>query len=146
MQAGRLDRFITLQRYSAVMLPSGDRLLEWATLGPSRRPASVRPASGTEGFTTPQTVAIELTEFRIRYSADVSSATPIDRIIYPALTSAEINASPVADVSAARVYDVVAVHEIGRREGLQIIGSRRPDTVSQSVIITASGVAGGAGG
>jgi len=89
----------------------------------ARRAASVRPAAGAERFADPTKVADETVEFQIRWSADVDGLSPQDRIIYPALS----DASPEDIPDTRNIYDVLAAHEIGRREGVQIIAKRRPD-------------------
>jgi hypothetical protein len=78
--------------------------------------------TGDERFAETQYAGKQQVEWSIRWSADVASLTPLDRIIYPAVTSG----SPAVDHSA--IYDVIAVHEIGRREGLRVVTVRRADT------------------
>lgn len=119
MRAGALDRRITIQRKTVTQSPSGAPRETWSNLA-QRRPASRKPVRGDERFNTPQLVAREQIEFRIRYSADVANLTPKDRIIEPALSG---NETP----ETRAIYDILAVHEIGRREGLQIITARRAD-------------------
>ena len=63
-------------------------------------------------------------EWGIRWSADVASLTPLDRIIYPAVAAG----SPPPAIDHSAIYDVIAVHEIGRREGLRVVTVRRADT------------------
>lgn len=127
MQAGRLDRLVTIQRHTTALGDDGHPTDSWSTLGEQRRPASMRPLRGDERFSAPQYVASEQVEFRIRYAATVDDLSPKDRIIYPAFTDAEVGASPSPDAETRRVYDIIAVHEIGRREGLQIFTARRSD-------------------
>ena len=125
MQAGKLDRKITIQRKSSTLSESGDPVDTWANLA-VRRSASMWPFRGTEGFANPEETSYEQVEFRVRYSSDVASLSPKDRIICPALTEAQ--AADVGYVIPGRsIYDVVGVLEINRREGLKIITQRRPD-------------------
>ena len=119
MRAGKLDRLITLQRKDSVASSSGQPIDTWEDLV-SRRWASVAPVRGDERFTAPQYAAKEQTEFRIRWSENVADLSPLDRIVYPAS-----NGDPVPD--PRHVYDILAVHEIGRFEGLKIITFRRAD-------------------
>ena len=122
MRAGRLDRRITIQRKSAAQDDAGEPIEAWTTLvGP--RWASVVPAKGDERFAAPAYAAKEQVEFQVRWSQDVASLTPLDRIVYPAVE----DTSPPAAIDAASVYDILAVHEIGRREGLRILTFRRAD-------------------
>lgn len=130
MQSGKLDRQITIQRVTKTAGTDGHPSESWASVGALRRPASMRPLRGDERFNDPQWVAQEQIEFRIRYGTSVSAITPNDRIIYPAVTQQELNDSPQPDVEERRIHDIIAVHEIGRREGLQIITVRRADVSS----------------
>lgn len=126
MRAGRLDRLITIQRKTSTASDSGEPVDGWAAIGAVRRAASVwTPPAGEESFRDPQLVAREKVEWLIRYSADVAALTPQDRIIYPALSEA----SPEDVPDQRNIYDVAAVHEYGRREGLRIVTARRPDII-----------------
>ena len=130
MQAGKLDRLITIQRATKTQGLDGHPSEAWTSIGALRRPASMRPLRGDERFNDPQWVANEQIEFRVRYASGIADLEPKDRIIYPAITSAELNDSPQPDVEERRIHDIIAVHEIGRREGLQIITVRRTDVRS----------------
>jgi SPP1 family predicted phage head-tail adaptor len=125
MRAGRLNRRITIQRKTVTQSASGEQIVAWSTIA-ARRAASMLPVRGDERFTAPQLGASEQIEFRIRYSADVSGLSPQDRIIHPALD----DGSPPSEATDRQIHDIVAVHELGRREGLQIITVRRTDTAS----------------
>lgn len=125
MRAGRLDRRITIQRKGGTASASGEPGDDWTTLV-NRRPASMSPVRGEERFGDPQVAAHEQVEFRIRWSQDVSGLLPQDRIIYPALSED----SPDDDALTRSTYNVLAVHEIGRREGLQIITERQADVTT----------------
>lgn len=128
MRAGILDRRVTIQRKTVTQSPSGEPAEAWANLV-LRRPASMWPVKGDERFTSPEKVANEQIEFRVRYSADVSTLTPLDRIIHPALT--EDQAADAEYVIPTRsIHDVLAVLELGRREGLRIITNRRSDVTT----------------
>jgi SPP1 family predicted phage head-tail adaptor len=123
MRAGTMDRRITIQRKTVTQSPSGAPIETWATLV-LRRPASMFPVRGEERFVAPQLGASEQIEFRIRYSQDVSWLTPQDRIVHPALDN------DGDDPADRQIHDVVAVHELGRREGLRIITVRRTDVTA----------------
>ncbi len=119
MRAGRLDRRIDIQRGTPTASASGEPQFAWINIV-SRLPASIAPVQGSERLETPQITASEQVEFRIRYSMEVSDLSPKDRIIYPAVNGSE-------DIPNRSIYDVAAVNEIGRREGLRIIALRRAD-------------------
>jgi SPP1 family predicted phage head-tail adaptor len=119
MQYGRLDRQITIQRKIETQSESGQPIETWSALL-SRRAASKQPVRGEERFTAPQIAALEQVEFRIRWSANVADLSPLDRIVYPAINEGD----PVLTRS---IYEILAVSEIGRQDGLSIITFRRAD-------------------
>jgi head-tail adaptor len=122
MRAGRLDRLITIQRKTVTSTDSGDVVETWTTLV-ERRAAGYRPLRGEERFGGEQIVGTEQVEFRIRWSANVAELSQRDRIVYPALA----DESPEDEPDTRNIYDVLAVNEIGRREGLTIVTQRRAD-------------------
>lgn len=125
MRYGRLDRKVTIQRKATTVGDDGSEVETWSDLA-ARRWASVNPVSGDERFAVPEIGANQQVEFQVRWSSNVADLTPLDRIIYPVvpLTSPE---TPTPDRS---IYDIAAVHEIGRRRGLRIIATRRTDVSS----------------
>jgi head-tail adaptor len=124
MRAGKLDRLIDIQRADMVMSPGGEPTLTWANVV-TRRAASYAPVAGSERFSAPQLAALEQVEFRIRYSQNVAELMPQDRIIYPSPEG-----SPPAPITERQIYNIIAVNEIGRREGLAIMTVRRADVVA----------------
>ncbi len=123
MRAGRLDRKITIQRKTVTLEYSGQATETWADLVANRW-AAVMPLGGDERFAIPEISAKQQVEFRVRWSSNVAGLTPQDRIVYPA----PADTSPPTPILDTSIYDVAAVHEIGRREGLRIIAIRRTDT------------------
>lgn len=123
MRAGRLDRKIDLQRSQATQSPSGAPVEQWHTLC-ARRAASYRVLKGEERNTAPQFVAREQVEFKIRWSAALADLNPKDRLIYPALRD---DTSPADEATRGRIFEIVSVAELGRREDMQIIAARRTD-------------------
>jgi len=119
MRAGRLDRRIDLQRFTVTQLASGEPVETWANIA-SGLAASYGPTRGDERFQDPQYSATEQVEFRVRWSERLADLNPKDRIIYPALLGEDT-------ITAGRVYDILAVHELGRREGLRIMTVRKAD-------------------
>ena len=127
MRAGTLDRRVTIQRSTPSQNLDGSLLDSWGTVGPSLRPAGFRSLQADERFTAPQLVAREQVEFTVRYDDTLADLNPKDRVIYPALTSQEVN-SPPNDLATRRIYDIVAVQEgAGRRDSLKIIAARQAD-------------------
>jgi hypothetical protein len=76
-----------------------------------------------ERFSAPRLVARQQTEFHVRWSQDIADLSPLDRIVYPPVP----DTSPPTHMPSTSSYDIVEVHEIGRREGFKIIAVRRAD-------------------
>jgi head-tail adaptor len=119
MRAGRLDRRVAVQRFTAGQSPSGEPIEAWATIGGIDRWASKTAVSGVERFGSQQLEAKEQVEFRLRWADELSDLRPIDRIIEPA-------SDAVIPIPERSIYDIIAVLEIGRREGLRVLTTRRP--------------------
>ena len=116
MRYGRLDRRVTIQRRSSAVTSSGQPVDTWSAI--ASRWASVSPVRGSEGFSVPQVVAKEQVEIGIRWTSATADIHPGDRLVFPAGATGQ-----------TAVYDVLAVHEVGRREGHKIIAERRPDAL-----------------
>jgi SPP1 family predicted phage head-tail adaptor len=114
MRSARLDRQIALQRSTVVIDESGVHGTEWQEYAVRR--ANVVPVRGEERFTGEQWAAREQVEFHIRWDLGVATTSPLDRVIYP-----------VGEPVDASIYDVMAVHELGRHVGLRIMAARRTD-------------------
>ena len=127
MQAGKLDRLVTLQRLTQSVGDAGDVTHAWTTIA-ARRRASYRQSTGSFEKVAPSSIvsAQDFAEFRIRYSDDVADLRPQDRVVYPAMEAD----SPESTPDNWRIYDIVAVGELGRREGLRILAVRRIDATT----------------
>ena len=126
LDAGSLDRKITIQRKSLAMSDSGEPVETWRNIA-DRWSASMKPFRASEGFMIPEKTAYEQVEFRIRYSSAFVNLSPLDRIIYPALTAAQ-SADPSYEIPGRSIYDILGVLELDRRVGFRIITNRRPDS------------------
>lgn len=130
MRYGPLDRRISILRKSLSQTDSGAVLEAWRPLGSLARYASFAPVKGEERFGADQFAASEQVEFRVRFSRDLADLSPLDRIIEPGLKLTELDSGvmlPDDEIADRRQYDIMAVHEIGRREGLRILAARRVD-------------------
>lgn len=108
MDAGRMDRRITLERFTETRDEFNSPVQAWAplaTVGASKE--DIRDA---ERWSAQEVGAEVTTRFRIRYSATVADLNPKDRVQFD-----------------GRQYDIAAVKEIGRREGLEITANARAD-------------------
>jgi hypothetical protein len=122
MRAGHLDRLVTIQRKTESITDEGGVTENWSTLL-LRRPASYRALRGDEVLGGDQRVGREQVEFRFWWSADIAGLSVNDRLIYPALQAD----SPAPDAESGRLFDILAVHEVGRREGVLVTAARRAD-------------------
>lgn len=123
MKAGKLDRKIDIQRKSDGQTDSGAPVETWTNLA-ARLAATYSPVRGDEKGSAPQPVASQQVDFWIRWTAALAGLTPKDRVIYPAIFE---DVSPADEITDDRIYDIIEVSEIGRREGLKIRTSRRAD-------------------
>lgn len=131
MRAGKLDRLIDIQRGTETQSASGAQTFTWSNLV-GRWPASVeRRRDPLETAQTLQVMASDQVEFRIRYSSEVSDLSPLDRIIYPALT-------PPAQPQPRDIYNIISVSEIGRREGLRIVAWCHADATAAAASLAAT--------
>jgi SPP1 family predicted phage head-tail adaptor len=105
MNAGDLDRRVTLERATVTLDAFGGETQTWATLAEVW--AQAMPVSDGEKWRAAEVAATISTRFRIRWRADLRVG---DRLIYD-----------------GRVFDIIGVKEIGRREGLEITASARAE-------------------
>jgi head-tail adaptor len=104
MDAGSLDRRVTLHRAGAVENEHGDMVQGWSELATVW--ASVRPSPGSERLASAEAAANAPTVVTIRWSSIVADLSPADRLEYP--------------VGSGRFFNIVSVVELGRRDGLQL--------------------------
>lgn len=105
IQAGNLDRRITVERFTATEDALGGQVKTWVPLATVWGQA--RPVSDGERFRAGEMAAEIDTRFTIRWGLGVG---PKDRIVY-----------------GGRVYEIRGVKEIGRREGQEISAAARAD-------------------
>lgn len=105
MEAGKLDRRITIERFTATTDEVGGETQAWT--GVAEVWAAVEPISDGERWRAAEVAASVTTRFRIRWGQGV---TVEDRIGYD-----------------GRTYDIVGVKEIGRREGQEITAAARAE-------------------
>lgn len=99
MRIGNLDRRITIEQNTPATDSFGEQDASWSELDTVW--AEVRTQSGREIFRAGTQAEADVT-FRIRYRSDLTRAM---RIIHD-----------------GDAYDILAINEIGRREGLEIVG------------------------
>lgn len=117
MRGGELDRRVVLQRKGTTLSSSGSPVETWTTV--ATRWSEVKPITGDERNAAQQWIAREQSQFTIRWSGEVATLSPLDRIVYPA---DDLGTSPLPYRS---IYDIMAVHEPKRREYLLIMAARR---------------------
>jgi len=121
VRGGTLDRTIAIQRVTITQSPSGEERETWSTL--STRPARYEWLDGTERFGGDQFVAKGQVAFTVRWSTAIADVSPLDRIVYPASALANSPTEPLNN----KLYDIIAVQEVGRNEALRIIAAARQD-------------------
>lgn len=107
IRAGKLDRYIELQSLTTTQDASGHPVKSWPPL--AKVWASKRVLRGEEKIQNLQKFAQTFSVFRIRWRSDVN---PVKRLV---------------DLSDGRVYDILDVAEVGRREGLDITAKARAE-------------------
>ena len=109
MEAGKLDRWLVVERYTATTDPgSGEEVKTWSTFATLR--ASKRDVSDSERVASAEVAAEISARFQVRWSTSWSTINPKDRL-----------------TCEGRTYDIVGVKELGRREGLEISAKARAD-------------------
>ncbi len=105
MRAGKMDRFITIEEFTAVQDAFGQETETWtefATVWAEKVDIKAR-----ERFAAQQDLAEETTRFRMRY---LQGITPKMRI-----------------VDDGKTYDIEGIAELGRRVGMEITATARAD-------------------
>lgn len=101
MEAGKLDRQITLETNTPTANDYGEHTAGWGNA--EMVWANVRYQTPKEVFQADQLSALQVAIFMIRYRTGIAAAK--NRVIHDGQT-----------------YNITGVSEIGRREGLQLIG------------------------
>lgn len=109
MQAGRLDRRVTIRRAVASVNEMNENVPLWTNLATVW--ASVVPVKDGEQYARGETLSSKLSRFTIRYSSMVADVDPRDRLIYE-----------------GREYEIHGVKEVDRRVGLEITAAARAET------------------
>ena len=103
MNPGRMDRQITLQRFTTTTSAIGEQVKTWSAL--VTVPAMYRPDTGSEGVNGDKREAELPVTFTIRYYAGLN---PKDRLTY-----------------GGQVYNILAVTEVGRKHMMDIRARRQ---------------------
>jgi head-tail adaptor len=117
VRSGLLDRRIVLQRRGQNYSDTGEPVETWTEV--ATRWASLDPLTGFERSTDAQWVAREQVKFVVRWSPELDTLSPLDRVVDP-YTDASV--SPVPPRS---IYDIMSVLEQGRRQSLIVMAARR---------------------
>jgi SPP1 family predicted phage head-tail adaptor len=108
LNAGELDRRVTLQKYALTRNADNEPLETWSDIRTVW--ASWRRASARETLAGAEINASATDIFEIRYAADLAELDAKDRLVF-----------------GGKTYDIVGIAEIGRREGLRIDATRSAD-------------------
>jgi SPP1 family predicted phage head-tail adaptor len=107
MQAGRLDRRIRIERNTATRNSRGEVIAAWTVVAETW--AQKNDLAGREPYRSEQFESQSTTRWRMRYRTDLD---PTMRIVH---------------IQDGQVYEIDAVSEIGRREGLDVFTTvKRP--------------------
>lgn len=110
LKAGSLDRRVTIRRLGAGVNELNEPVGAWADLATVW--ASYSPVSDGERMKAGEISADKMARFQIRYSSQVASIDPRDRLFFD---GAE--------------WEIVGVKEISRRVGLEITAVARAERV-----------------
>jgi SPP1 family predicted phage head-tail adaptor len=110
MNIGSLNRKITLQMPDKNTNSFGESVITWVSVGEIW--ADVQPLSGRESFSSDHRYATVTHRFKIRFRTDV---TPEYQVLYQ-----------------GQYFDIKAVLEMGRREGLEILAEATDQKQEQS--------------
>lgn len=110
MEAGKLDRRITLLRYGETLDEWNQPTDGWTNLG--KRWASKQDVSDGEKLRAAQIGATVTTRFQVRWDSLTKTLTAADRIEYDGVT-----------------YAISGTKELGRREGIEITAARPNDNL-----------------
>jgi SPP1 family predicted phage head-tail adaptor len=105
MQAGKLDRQITIERASVVLDGFGGEVRTWEPIATAW--AAVMPISDGERWRAGEVAAHVTHRFQVRWGIGVEVA---DRVLYD-----------------GRTFEISGVKEIGRREGQEITAAARAE-------------------
>lgn len=103
MKFGRMDSRILIERATLTTNAYGERAMSWSTLATVWADVIFREGSGNEAIQSLQLMSKQPVHFIIRYSTTVAGVTPKDRVTYN-----------------SKVYNIEAIQEIGRNEGLRL--------------------------
>ena len=108
MRFGQMDRRIVIERATLTTNTYGERAESWGTYATVWAEISYKFGSGTESIQSDQILTKQPVSFIIRYSATTSGITPTDRVSY-----------------GGDLYQIEALQEIGRAEGLRVVTTLR---------------------
>jgi SPP1 family predicted phage head-tail adaptor len=109
LNAGDLDRRITIQRATETRDAFNNPIPSWSALATLW--ASKEDVRDSERLAAQELGADITTRFRIRWSELAETISPLDRILF-----------------GDRIFEIVAVKEISRREGIEISATARAET------------------
>ncbi len=105
--AGGLDRSLTIQRRTVSPNAFNELIETWATLATVK--VAVRDVSAAEAMRAMEVGAQLSTRFKIRYSSEVATVNPADRILYAGVT---YNITAKREVQRGRWLELDAVARI----------------------------------
>lgn len=101
MRGGDLDRRIQIMEKTVIQDDFGEEIATWSPIATVY--AEKLENNGQERFSTAQFVGKRVCSFQFRWSSAVKGTTTLHRIVFDEVE-----------------FDIVAVKEIGRREGMRV--------------------------
>jgi SPP1 family predicted phage head-tail adaptor len=108
MISGFRDRRIKIERRTSTLDGFGGEIVTWVEVG--QRWAASMPVKDSEAFRNSEATATITHRFQILWDAAVAQVDPTYRVLFD-----------------NRTYDIVAVKEIGRRDGIEISATARAE-------------------
>lgn len=103
MRAGKLDRRITVERFTEVVDAYGERIKTWTEAGKVWAALDMKASKVKEGEVAAQLLPMSQVVWRVRFSSFSEGITEKDRIAW-----------------RGRQYDIIGVHIMGRGEDIMI--------------------------
>ena len=104
MRIGKLDRRISIERFTESVNDFGERELSWSTAFSCWAGLEIKKTGSAEKLVDRYESSVKLVEWTLRQSSDTDTLTTADRIKYD-----------------NQIFDIIAIHELGRGVDVRVI-------------------------
>ena len=104
MRIGKLDRRIAIERATESVNDYGERELSWSVAFRCWAGLEIKRSGSTEKIVDNYERSVKMAEWTLRQSSDTDTLTTADRLVYN-----------------EKVFDIVAIHELGRGVDVRLI-------------------------